>query len=139
MDEEQSQFIGDAREIVEKLYSDLDQLRSARSQGRQRRELAGRIFRRVHTLKGSAGSLGLKSVSAIAHEMEGVLDGIRLGRIDFGEALIDLFALAADAMMQALERIEDEAFLSTARHLIDRLKALAANSDKQGAIASSLR
>src|SRR5258708_6631138 len=40
MDEEQDQFISDARELIEKLYSDLEQLRSARSQGRQRRELA---------------------------------------------------------------------------------------------------
>ena len=82
MDEEQREFISDAREIVEKLYRDLEQLRSARSQGRQRRELAARIFRRVHTLKGSAGSLGLKSVSQIAHDFEGVLDGVRLGRVE---------------------------------------------------------
>src|SRR5882762_6743648 len=102
MDEEQSQFIADAREIVEKLYRDLEQLRIMRSQGRQRRELAGRIFRRVHTLKGSAGSLGLKSVSTIAHEMEGVLDGVRLGRLDLAEELIDLLESDADALSQAL-------------------------------------
>src|SRR6478672_11149248 len=70
MDEELTQFISDAREIVEKLYHDLEQLRSARTQGRQRRELAARIFRRVHTLKGSAGSLGLKAVSQIARALE---------------------------------------------------------------------
>ena len=57
MDETQNQFIADAREIIEKLHRDLEQLRVMRLQGRQRRELAGRIFRRVHTLKGSAGSL----------------------------------------------------------------------------------
>ena len=139
MDEVQNHFLADARDIIEKLYRDLEHLRVVRLQGRPRRELAGRIFRRVHTLKGSAGSLGLKSVSAIAHEMEGVLDGVRLGRLDLGVELIDLLALAADAMMQALEGIEDEAYLSTARHLIDRLKALAANCNKQGTIASGLR
>src|SRR5947209_12368726 len=122
MDEAQNRFIADARDILDKLHRDLEHLRAVQLQGRQRRELAGRIFRRVHTLKGSAGSLGLKSVSAIAHEMESVLDGVRLGRIDFGEALIDLLASAADAMLQALESVEAEAYLPTARHLIDRLK-----------------
>ena len=139
MDEAQNQFIADAHDIVEELYRDLDQLRIMRSHGRQRRELAGRIFRRVHTLKGSAGSLGLKSVSAIAHEMEGVLDGVRLGRLDLAEDLIDLLEAAADALAQALEAERSEYFLPTANKLIDRLKALAATSKEQGAIATGLR
>jgi len=57
MNDEQSQFIADARKIVERLGSDLEQLRAVRARGPKRRELAARIFRRVHTLKGSAGSL----------------------------------------------------------------------------------
>src|SRR6266446_7553018 len=103
MDEDQDQFIADARELIERLYRDLEQLRSARSQGRQRRELAARIFRRVHTLKGSAGSLGLKSVSLIAHDFEGVLDGVRLGRVEITDAVLDLFEDGTDAIARALE------------------------------------
>src|SRR5262252_4994173 len=118
MHDEQDQFISDAREMVERLDRDLEQLRGARVQGRRRRELAARIFRRVHTLKGSAGSLGLESVSRIAHEFEGVLDGVRLGRIDLTEELNDLFAAAADAISQALEKEADDEFVPTARDLI---------------------
>src|SRR3979409_2053560 len=103
MDEEQNQFIADARELIEKLYSDLEQLRGARSRGRERRELAARIFRRVHTLKGSAGSLGLNAVSQIAHQFEGVLDGVRLGRVEITDAVLDLFEDGADAIARALE------------------------------------
>lgn len=139
MDEEQSQFIGDAREIVEKLYRDLDQLRSARSQGRQRRELAARIFRRVHTLKGSAGSLGLKSVSLIAHDFEGVLDGVRLGRVEITDAVLDAFEDGADAIARALESSPSEETSPGAAAVIKRMAAMAAQSKKQGAIAGSLR
>src|SRR5450759_4814832 len=103
MSDEQSQFLADARDIVERLYRDLEQLRSARSQGRQRRELAARIFRRVHTLKGSAGSLGPKLVSQIAHEFEGVLDGVRLGRVEITDAVLDAFEDGTDAIAHALE------------------------------------
>src|SRR5713101_4135954 len=103
MDEDQNQFIADARELIEKLYSDLEQLRGARSRGRHRRELAARIFRRVHTLKGSAGSLGLKAVSHIAHDFEGVLDGVRLGRVEITDEVLDAFEDAVDAIARALE------------------------------------
>src|SRR6202158_3751229 len=103
MDDIQTQFVADAQELVEKLYHDLERLRSARLHGPHRRELAARIFRRVHTLKGSAGTLGLKSVSQIAHEFEGVLDGVRLGRLEITDEVVDAFEDAVDAIARALE------------------------------------
>jgi two-component system chemotaxis sensor kinase CheA len=139
MDGEQSQFIADARELIEKLYNDLEQLRGARSQGRQRRELAARIFRRVHTLKGSAGSLGLKAVSQIAHDFEGVLDGVRLGRVEITDAVLDAFEDGADAIARALESSPTDEPSSGAALVIKRLAALAAQSKKEGSIGSSLR
>ena len=66
MDEEQSQFIADAREMVEKLDRDLEQLRAVHAHGPKRRELAARIFRRVHTLKGSAGRLRPSTASELS-------------------------------------------------------------------------
>ncbi len=139
MDGEQSQFIADARELIEKLYNDLEQLRGARSHGRVRRELAARIFRRVHTLKGSAGSLGLKAVSQIAHDFEGVLDGVRLGRVEITDAVLDAFEDGADAIARALESAPTEGTSSGAAAVIKRLAALAAQSKKEGSIGSSLR
>src|SRR5256885_17182575 len=106
MDETQKQFIADARQIIEKLHRDLEQLRVMRLHGRQRRELAGGIFRRVHTLKGSAGSLDLELVSAIAHEVEGGVDGVRLGPLDLTQTLIRLPALASAGMKRALAGLE---------------------------------
>src|SRR5258706_10498429 len=139
MDEEQNQFISDARELIEKLYSDLEQLRSARSQGRQRRELAARIFRRVHTLKGSAGSFGLGAVGRIAHDFEGVLDGVRLGRVEITDPVLDAFEAGTDAIARALESGPTEETDAGATAVIRRLAAMAAQSKKQGAIAGSLR
>lgn len=139
MGEEQNQFIADAREMVEKLYRDLEQLRSARSHGRQRRELAARIFRRVHTLKGSAGSLGLMSVSHIAHDFEGVLDGVRLGRIEITDAVLDAFEDGTDAIARALASAPTEESTPSAAAVIKRLAALAAQSQKQDTIAGELR
>src|SRR5258708_26534224 len=124
MDEERSQFIADARELVEKLYSDLEQLRGARSRGRQRRALAARIFRRVHTLKGSAGSFELKALGQIAHHFAGVLDGVRLGRIEINDAVLDAFEDGTDAIARALESEPSQATSPAAAAVIRRLKPL---------------
>jgi two-component system chemotaxis sensor kinase CheA len=138
MDETQLQFIADAKDIVDRVYGDLEQLRALRLQGRQRRELAARIFRHVHTLKGSAGSLGLKAVSSIAHEFEAVLDGVRLGRVTIDDALLDLFEDAIDAISQTLSD-SGGADEPNAQDLITRLNAIAAAGAQKGVIAGILR
>src|SRR6266404_2095051 len=139
MDETQTQFVADAQEIVDKLYSDLEQLRPARLHGPQRRELAARVFRRVHTLKGSAAMLGLKSVSQIAHEFESVLDGVRLGRIEITDDVLDVFEDAVDAIARALEAALSGDPQSGTTAVTNNLNSLAATSLKQGTIAASLR
>src|SRR5260370_30311376 len=98
MDEEQGQFIAEAREMVERLDRDLEQLRVVRSHGRQRRELAARIFRRVHTLKGSAGSFGLRTLTKIPHDLENALGGVRRWRGEKTHAALGAVAGAAHAI-----------------------------------------
>ena len=139
MDQEQNQFIADAREIVERLDRDLEQLRPVRARGPQRRELAARIFRHVHTLKGSAGSLDLQSVSLVAHEFEGVLDGVRLGRIEITEDVLDAFEDASGAIARALAAGPSEPGEPGTDAVVERLHALAKQSKQQGTIASGLR
>src|SRR5688572_4356513 len=43
------------------------------------KETLDAIFRVVHSLKGSAGSLGFGVIAELAHEMESVLDRLRQG------------------------------------------------------------
>ena len=138
MDEAERQFIADAQEIVEKLDRDLEQLRLVRFQGPRRRELAARIFRRVHTLKGSAASLGLEIVREVSHEFESVLDSVRLGRIIIDDSLLNLFEEATNVIAQALSR-EPTSGEVNAKALIARLQAIASAGASQGRIAGTLR
>ena len=138
MDEAQGQFIADAQEIVEKLDRDLDQLRVVRFHGPRRRELAARIFRRVHTLKGSAASLGLEAVRDVSHEFESVLDSVRLGRLIIDDSLLNLFEEATNVIAQALSR-EPTSGEVNAKALIARLQAIASTGASQGKIAGTLR
>jgi two-component system chemotaxis sensor kinase CheA len=136
MTDEQRLFIGDAQEIVEKLESDLEQLRAARLEGRRRRQLAAQIFRRVHTLKGSAAALGFNAVKDIAHQFEAVLDGARLGRLELTDDVLDTFDEAVAAVETALQAPHQ-----TLDHqqIIQRLASYAQASKSQGVIRSGLR
>lgn len=137
MEAAQLQFIADAQEIVDQLDHDLEQLRAFRLHGPKRRELAARIFRRVHTLKGSASSLGLNVVSEIAHEFESVLDGMRLGRIPIDDPVLNLFEEATNLIAQTLA--SPTAGPDQAKRLIPRLHGIAKTSASQGRIANTLR
>jgi two-component system, chemotaxis family, sensor kinase CheA len=136
MTDEQRLFIGDAQEIVEKLESDLEQLRAVRLEGRRRRQLAAQIFRRVHTLKGSAAALGFRAVGDIAHQFEAVLDGARLGRLELTGDVLDTFdeaVAAVEAALQAPGQTLD------CHQVAQRLASYAQSSKSQGVIASGLR
>src|SRR3954471_15799456 len=108
MTDEQRLFLDDANEIVERLYSDLEELRAARIEGKRRRQLAAQIFRRVHSLKGSAASFGFTEVSEVAHHFEAVLDGTRLGRLDLTHDILNAFEDAVSSIDRALHVSSDK-------------------------------
>src|SRR5262245_43383191 len=109
-----------------------------RSQGRQRRELASRIFRHVHTLKGTAGSMGFQVVGDVAHELESVLDGVRLGRVAIDDASLNLLESATDLIAEELASTSKPDGKKT-QGLTAQLNALAANAAQKAMIAGSLR
>ncbi|MFN2578389.1 MAG: chemotaxis protein CheA [Pyrinomonadaceae bacterium] len=138
MTDEQRLFLTDAEEIVERLYTDLEQLRMARSEGRRRRELAAQIFRRVHTLKGSAASLSFRSISGIAHKFEAVLDGMRLGRLELTNDMLDTFEGAVAAIERTLRATASDKSDPNLDAIVQSLAAYA-QANTSNVFAGSLR
>lgn len=132
MDEQLLQeFLAEAEDLIEVLFGDIKTLRARHREGRARRELVGRIFRHIHTIKGSAAAAGLRATSELAHEFESLLDGVRMGRVAaVDDAVLDAFEDAVEAIaegLQAVARREPEASkISPA--LVGRLRSLAANA-----------
>jgi HPt (histidine-containing phosphotransfer) domain-containing protein len=75
------EFVSEVEEILDRMRADLADLADARSGGRLDPELANRLFRSAHSLKGIAGMFGFDGVSDLAHHMEDILDGLRMGRL----------------------------------------------------------
>jgi len=65
-------------------------------------ELMGRIFRAMHTIKGSGSMFGFDNIAAFTHEIETVFDLARNGRIKFSRELVDLTLAARDQIKAML-------------------------------------
>jgi two-component system chemotaxis sensor kinase CheA len=72
---------------------------------RERQTLA-RVFRTLHTVKGSAGFLGLQRLLGLAHAAENLLGWLRDGKIEFTEEVASALLRAVDAIRQMLQHVE---------------------------------
>ena len=89
------------------------------------RELVDRIFRRVHSVKGSAASSGLEVVSQIAHEFENLLDAVRGGRTLLDDLVLDSCESATEALSESLSQAASGTVEPFRGELFDRLRAAA--------------
>jgi two-component system chemotaxis sensor kinase CheA len=125
-----SEFLAEAEDLVEELYADVAALRARRSEGRARRELVGRLFRHVHTFKGTASVAGLDTATALAHEFETLLDAVRLGRASADEPVLDAFEEAVGALAESIGAAARGEGAGETGTLIARLRVLAhSNAD----------
>jgi two-component system chemotaxis sensor kinase CheA len=86
-----NEFVAEAEEILERMLEELSVLEDQRhGVGDVDPDLVNRIFRSAHSLKGLAGMFGLDAIGELAHHLEDILDGLRLGRISFESPAIGL-------------------------------------------------
>ncbi|HEX6184356.1 MAG TPA: ATP-binding protein [Pyrinomonadaceae bacterium] len=125
------EFLAEAGDLVEGLYGDIAELRERRGEGPARRELVASLFRRVHTVKGTAAAAGLDAAGRIAHEFESLLDAVRSGAAPLEEETLGAFEEAVGAIAESL----DDAARGVARPVPEELVALLRGLAPAGASA----
>src|SRR5215469_351007 len=63
-----------------------------------------RLFRAMHTVKGSAAQVGLHRLSAVAHRVEDLIGHLRDGILQPSAEIVDLFLQSVDVLKQFLHR-----------------------------------
>jgi two-component system chemotaxis sensor kinase CheA len=66
-------------------------------------ELVGRVFRALHTIKGSGAMFGFEDLATFTHNLETAFDEVRNGRLQVSAELVDLTLSALDQIRAMLE------------------------------------
>lgn len=73
-------------------------------EGNNNPEEINRLFRAIHTVKGSAAQVGLRRLGAIAHRVEDLIGRMRDGEIQPSPAVVDLCLESVDVLKKTLHR-----------------------------------
>jgi len=114
-------FREEAREVLVDLEAALLEL----NENRADEELVGRVFRALHTIKGSGAMFGFEDLAAFTHNLETAFDEVRNGRLEIGSELIDLTLTALDHIRDLLEEREGAAEASARAEILGKVRKLA--------------
>jgi chemotaxis protein histidine kinase CheA len=89
-----NEFLVESQELLHGMDQDMVALESAP----QNDELLNRIFRALHTIKGTSGFLGFAPMVRLAHHAEEVLNHLRRGEIALTRPRIDALLAARDQL-----------------------------------------
>jgi two-component system chemotaxis sensor kinase CheA len=91
------------KEEAYELLAELEESLLALEQTPQDDELIGRVFRAMHTIKGSGAMFGFDDIASFTHEIETVFDLVRNGKIAVTKELVDLSLTARDEIRALLD------------------------------------
>jgi chemosensory pili system protein ChpA (sensor histidine kinase/response regulator) len=97
-------FAEEADDLLRNINAQLEILKSAPDN----RESLLEIRRNAHTLKGSAGIVGLKALSGLAHRVEDLLDCLSEKKIDGNRRIFELLLTATDCLSALASRENSE-------------------------------
>jgi len=118
------EFVSEAEEILERMRLDLADLSDQRAAGEEvDPELVNRLFRSAHSLKGLANLFGFDPVQNLAHHLEDVLDGLRLGRVLLSVAVVDVVDRTASLFAKLLSAVGDTAAIEAMSEAVQALIA----------------
>ncbi|HLY41994.1 MAG TPA: chemotaxis protein CheA [Terracidiphilus sp.] len=114
-------FREEAREILTDLESALLELDERLDDP----ELVGRVFRALHTIKGSGAMFGFERLSAFTHELETAFDQVRGGKHPANAELVELTLEAVDQLRSMLDDDNQSAGNETRKEILVKLRQLA--------------
>lgn len=103
MDDLIGEFLTETNEGLEELDQDMVDL----EQNPNDQELLGKIFRLIHTIKGTCGFLGLPRLEKVAHHAENVLGRFRDGDLEVLPEYVTLIFESIDRIKEIVSNIEN--------------------------------
>lgn len=128
-------FAAEAHEYIQALNQDLLRLESNPND----RAALNDMFRAAHSLKGMSGTMGYQELADFTHQIESLLDLLRIGELTATESVVNIMFSAIDSLQNLLEKtlLEEELpdleeVTAELRHLIQQRNNLESNLHQQG-------
>jgi chemosensory pili system protein ChpA (sensor histidine kinase/response regulator) len=109
-------------------------------EGNNNPEEINRLFRAIHTVKGSAAQVGLKRLGAIAHRVEDMIGRLRDGEIEPSPAVVDICLESVDVLKKTLHRqwADESEMRAGVDSLLGRIAEFAPiETEEEGALAAA--
>jgi two-component system chemotaxis sensor kinase CheA len=103
MDDLLVEFLNETNESLEELDNDLVRL----EQHPNDKDLLSKIFRLMHTIKGTCGFLGLPRLETVAHRAENVLGSFRDGILEVTPDYVTLIFASIDRVRMILQKLAE--------------------------------
>jgi two-component system, chemotaxis family, sensor kinase CheA len=118
-------FKEEAYELLSELESSLLELEERPDDS----DLIGRVFRAMHTIKGSGSMFGFDDIAHFTHEVETIFDMVRNGKLQVTKTLVNLTLSARDQIKSMLDNADGGggADLAESGRIIAGLRALASS------------
>lgn len=127
-------FLTESGELLDAFDADLVSLETAPTD----QEMLNKVFRALHTIKGSASFLSLKPLVSVAHAAEEALNAARRGDFMIDRPAMDLLLQGADVIRRQMDELRSGAALSEApAELVRALNALGSGRGATSAAASA--
>ncbi len=99
IDQHRQAFKEEAYELLAELESSLLELEERPDD----QDLIGRVFRAMHTIKGSGSMFGFDDIASFTHEVETIFDMVRNGKLQVTGRLVNLTLAARDQIRAMLD------------------------------------
>jgi two-component system, chemotaxis family, sensor kinase CheA len=130
-------FLVESEELLQGMDQDMVTLESVANDA----DLLNRIFRALHTIKGTSGFLGFEPIVKLAHRAEDVLNGLRRGECLLTRRMMDALLSARDQLGRMLKDIRNQQFgeyaLDDILHELEEVQKLAEDNRPLGEILVS--
>ncbi len=132
------EFLVEAEEIVEALNSELMRL-DVLGTSEPDPALLNSIFRSAHTLKGLSGIFGFDLMVEVSHNLENLLDAMRLGKAELTPEVLDLLLESMSVVQVLLDAKShgEDVPLDISDLLLRLDKALESKSVQEGSLGSA--
>jgi two-component system chemotaxis sensor kinase CheA len=129
------EFLIESEELLHGVDQDLVGLEASRND----EEILNRIFRAWHTIKGTAGFLGLEPVVRVGHCAEDVLTNLRQGQIQLTQRIMDALLAARDQLGKMLADVREGGLNQySLEALLTELQQVATSSVSESATAAGI-